>query len=135
MYYKIDINGFYLGIKSEELPENWLFNTTIDLPNNLIKPRILNNVWTETFEPEIEVPEKVPLWCVKAILHEMNLLQTVEVALTQLEEPMKSRANYIWNYGNIIKRDSQTVYFIGQVLQKSKIEIDEIFINADIIEL
>ncbi len=84
---------------------------------------------------ELEVPNEVPLWCIKAILHEMGLLEIVEGALTQLEEPLKSRANYIWNYGNIIKRDSLTVAFIGQVLQKLKIEIDEIFINANNIEL
>ena len=84
---------------------------------------------------ELEVPNEVPLWCIKAILHEMGLLEIVEGALTQLEEPLKSRANYIWNYGNIIKRDSLTVAFIGQALQKSDTEIDEIFINANNIEL
>lgn len=84
---------------------------------------------------EKEVPNEVPLWCIKALLNEMGLLEIVESALTQLDEPLKSRANYIWNYGNIIKRDSLTVAFIGQVLQKSDTEIDEIFINADKIEL
>ena len=82
-----------------------------------------------------EIPKFVPLWCIKVILHEMNLLETVETELSKLPEPMKTRASYIWEYGNQIDRESQTVAFIGQVLQKNKIEVDTIFINANNIEL
>ena len=132
----------FLGNVSE--PKETELIAVLDFPLEGDFYRAVYDEKTKTFsegatEEEIfnsrEIPNEVPLWCVKAILHEMDLLQTVEGALSQLDEPVKSRANYIWNYGNIIKRDSQTVDFIGQVLQKSKIEIDEIFINADKIEL
>ncbi|HRE77108.1 MAG TPA: hypothetical protein PLL09_04700 [Flavobacterium sp.] len=135
MYYKIDINGFYLGIKSEELPENWLFNTTIDLPNNLIKPRILNNVWVETYVEKFEVPVEVPLWRVKIILHELDLYDAVIIAMNSLEEPIKTRVNFIWEYGYTVDRNSQTVMFIGQVLNLTENQIDQIFINANAIQL
>lgn len=135
MFYKLDKEGNYVGVKSAE-NKNWDFQTEIDIPDGMIKPKLVNEVWIEGGEPiKEDIPNEVPLWCIKAILNEMGLLEIVESALTQLEEPLKSRANYIWNYGNIIKRDSLTVAFIGQVLQKSKIEIDEIFINADKLEL
>jgi len=81
------------------------------------------------------VPQEVPLWCIKVILSEMGLTQSVKDALEQLEEPNKTRASFIWEYGNIIKRESQTVEFLGYALQKSKTEIDTIFINANNIEL
>ena len=139
MYYQLDKDGFYLGIKSES-NEKMEFWTETPISGSFTKHRLVNHVWIEgATNKEIiavrEVPNEVPLWCIKAILNEMGLLEIVESALTQLEEPLKSRANYIWNYGNIIKRDSLTVAFIGQVLQKSDTEIDEIFINADKIEL
>jgi len=139
MYYQLDKDGFYLGIKSES-NEKMEFWTETPISGNFTKHRLVNHVWIEgATNEEINsvrvVPNEVPLWCIKAILNEIGLLEIVEGALTQLEEPLKSRANYIWNYGNIIKRDSLTVTFIGQVLKKDKTEIDEIFINANNIEL
>jgi len=139
MYFITDDNGFYTGLLLKEL-NGHKFYTEVPILEHFVKPKFVNGEWIEgaTNEEIIavrEVPNEVPLWCIKAILNEMGLLEIVESALTQLEEPLKSRANYIWNYGNIIKRDSLTVAFIGQVLQKSDTEIDEIFINADKIEL
>ena len=139
MYYQLDKDGFYLGIKSES-NEKMEFWTETPISGNFTKHRYINDVWIEgATNEEINavrvVPNEVPLWCIKVILHEMGLLATVEAALNQLEEPSKTRANYIWNFGNFILRDSLTVAFIGQVLQKNKQEIDEIFINANNIEL
>ncbi len=139
MYYQLDKDGFYLGIKSES-NEKMEFWTETPISGNFTKHRCINDVWIEgATNEEINavriIPEQVPVWCIKVILHEMGLLATVEAALNQLEEPSKTRANYIWNFGNFILRDSLTVAFIGQVLQKNKQEIDEIFINANNIEL
>ncbi len=139
MYFITDENGFYTGLLLKEL-NGHKFYTEVPILEHFVKPKFVNGEWIEgaTNEEIIEVrvvPNEVPLWCIKAILNEMGLLEIVEGALTQLEEPLKSRANYIWEYGNIIKRDSLTVTFIGQVLKKDKTEIDEIFINANNIEL
>jgi len=139
MYFITDENGFYTGLLLKEL-NGHKFYTEVPILEHFVKPKFVNREWIEgATEEEINavrvVPNEVPLWCIKAILNELGLLEIVEGALTQLEEPLKSRANYIWNYGNIIKRDSLTVAFIGQVLKKDKTEIDEIFINADKLEL
>jgi hypothetical protein len=91
--------------------------------------------WTENDIPHLISPEQVPLWCVKVVLHELGLIEQVEEALSQLPEPNKTRANYIWEYGNIIQRQSPTVAFIGQVLGLADSQMDELFINADSIDL
>lgn len=139
MYFITDENGFYTGLLLKEL-NGHIFYTEVPILEHFVKPKFVNGEWIEgATNEEINavrvVPNEVPLWCIKSILNEIGLLEIVEGALTQLEEPLKSRANYIWNYGNIIKRDSLTVTFIGQVLKKDKTEIDEIFINANNIEL
>ena len=139
MYYQTDENGNYLGVKSET-NESWEFFSITPLPNDIARVRNIGGVWVnaETQEEALnnrEVPQLVPLWCIKVILHEMGLLATVEIELSKLPEPMKTRAGYIWEYGNQIDRESQTVAFIGAVLQKDKTEIDTIFINANNIEL
>jgi len=134
MKYFITKNGKIINENNEVIPMDENNSQWQDYYNYLKNNGEVVEVDFE-IDVELEVPNEVPLWCIKAILNEIGLLEIVDGALTQLEEPLKSRANYIWNYGNIIKRDSLTVAFIGQVLKKDKTEIDEIFINANNIEL
>jgi hypothetical protein len=119
--------------------------------NNVVIPQEENNTdyqkyldWLSnggTVEPtefdieQIEVPVSVPLWCVKVVLHEMGLIEHVQTALSQLPEPDRTRANYIWEYGNIIQRNSPTVAFVGQVLQLDSKQMDSLFVTADSINL
>lgn len=141
MKHIIDKNNFYIGFAGSKTE---LIDGQNEVPfapsKEFVKAKWNGTLYVEgATEEEIiavrEVPNEVALWCIKAILHELGLLTTVEAEMTKLDEPMKTRANYIWNYGNIIKRDSLTVAFIGQVLQKSETEIDDIFINANNMEL
>jgi hypothetical protein len=119
--------------------------------NNVVIPQEENNTdyqkyldWLNnggTVEPtefdieQIEVPISVPLWCVKVVLHEMGLIEHVQTALSQLPEPDRTRANYIWEYGNIIQRNSPTVAFVGQVLELDSKQMDSLFVTADSINL
>lgn len=138
LYFLHDNEGFYISHNYyTEQPEN---STEVPLDKDYIKAKFDGKKWIETASEEDilnnrAIPEQVPLWCIKVILSEMGLTQAVNDALEQLEEPNKTRASFIWEYGNIIKRESQTVDFLGYALQKSKTEIDTIFINADKIEL
>lgn len=141
MKFIIDEYGFYKGFGGSKtiLAENE-YEVSFPPEEGFIKPQWNGSIWIEgATEEEIlndrEVPKFVPLWCIKVILHEMGLLEIVETELSKLPEPMKTRANYIWEFGNQIDRNSVTVAFIGQVLQKNKSEIDTIFINANNIEL
>ena len=127
-----DPKGDYL-IATDELKSK--FKNFVKPKLDFAKGDIIETATEEDILNNRVIPEQVPLWCIKVILNEMGLTQAVNDALQQLEEPNKTRASFIWEYGNIIKRESQTVEFLGYVLQKSKTEIDTIFINANNIEL
>jgi hypothetical protein len=109
---------------------------TIDLAT------IPENISYETFEYEeqqietpIEVPQEVALWKIRAIIKSMGLEEQIEQSFELLEEPNKTGAKYIWEYGTAIERQSQTVLFLQQVLQMPEEQVDNIFINANNITL
>jgi hypothetical protein len=138
-YYILDSNGYYLGLALDE-PKGWEYWTNKPPTGNFLKHRFDGENWIEGATPEeiLEshvVPEQVPLWALKATLDLENKLGAVEAALDQLPEIVKKKAYWIWEYGNFIHRNSQTVGFIGQVLGMNKTEIDTLFINAENIEL
>lgn len=80
-----------------------------------------------------KTPSEVQLWRVRTILNLMNLVSTIESALEQLEEPTKTAAKNVWNYGTTIERYSQTVLFIQSVTQMTDDQVDEIFQQAEAI--
>jgi hypothetical protein len=63
----------------------------------------------------------------------MNLTATIESALDQLQEPNKTAAKNVWNYGTTVERYSQTVLFIQTVTQMTDDQVDEIFQQAEAI--
>lgn len=81
-----------------------------------------------------EIPE-TPLWRIRAVLKMMGQEDNIAVALASLPEPMKTGAEYIWNYGTVIERNSQTVLFLQYVLQMTDLQVDEIFIQANNIQI
>jgi hypothetical protein len=127
-----------IGAEFETQPENSLpfenHNFKKACFDQYPNPTKLVESWTEQDEVLI-VPDSVPLWCVKVVLHEMGLIEHVQTALSQLPEPERTRANYIWEYGNIIQRNSPTVAFVGQVLQLDSKQMDSLFVTADSINL
>jgi hypothetical protein len=80
-----------------------------------------------------KTPSEVQLWRVRTILKLMNLVETIESALEQLEEPNKTAAKNVWNYGTTVERYSQTVLFIQSVTQMTDDQVDEIFQQAEAI--
>jgi hypothetical protein len=78
-------------------------------------------------------PTEVQLWRLRTILNLMNLIATIESALDQLEEPTKTAAKNVWNYGTTVERYSQTVLFIQSVTQMTDDQVDEIFQQAEAI--
>jgi hypothetical protein len=80
-----------------------------------------------------KTPAEVQLWRVRTILNLMNLVETIESALDQLEEPNKTAAKNVWNYGTTVERYSQTVLFIQSVTQMTNDQVDEIFQQAEAI--
>ena len=82
-----------------------------------------------------KTPTESQLWRIRTILNLMNLVPTIESALDQLEEPTKTAAKNVWNYGTTIERYSQTVLFIQSVTQMSEDQVDEIFQQAEAIQI
>ena len=82
-----------------------------------------------------KTPAETQLWRLRTILKLMNLIATIESALDQLEEPTKTAAKNVWNYGTTIERYSQTVLFIQGVTQMTDDEVDEIFQQAEAIQI
>ena len=80
-------------------------------------------------------PSEVQLWRVRTILKLMNLEATIESALDQLEEPTQTAAKNVWNYGTTVERYSQTVLFIQSVTEMTDDQVDEIFQQAEAIQI
>jgi hypothetical protein len=80
-----------------------------------------------------KTPAEVQLWRIRTILKLMNLETTIESALDELEEPNKTAAKNVWNYGTTVERNSQTVLFIQSVTQMTDEQVDEIFQQAEAI--
>jgi hypothetical protein len=95
---------------------------------------------TATFEEiaeakKPEVPLEVPLWRVRVILKLIGKEEIIEQALNQLEEPTRTAAMYIWQHGNVVERNSNTVLFLQSVIEMTNEEVDNIFIQANLITL
>jgi hypothetical protein len=82
-----------------------------------------------------KTPAEVQLWRLRTILNLMNLIATIESALNQLPEPNKTAAKNVWNYGTTVERYSQTVLFIQSVTQMTDDQVDEIFQQAEAIQI
>jgi hypothetical protein len=82
-----------------------------------------------------KTPVETQLWRLRTILNLMNLTTTIESALDQLPEPTKTAAKNVWNYGTTVERNSQTVLFIQSVTQMTDDEVDEIFQQAEAIQI
>jgi hypothetical protein len=85
-------------------------------------------------EPQI-VPFDVPTWRLRAILALDNLEQSVTDALNQLTEPQKTIAKRAWDYGSKTERSSPTVDFIKGVLSLTDAQVDDIFVQAEAIQI
>jgi len=143
MLYIIDNNGFYLGLNTPKaVEEQGLLFVTIAPPTELIKAKWNDTEWIEGAKQEEiaqafrdATPLEVQLWRVRTILKLMNLETTIESALNQLEEPTQTAAKNVWNYGTTIERYSQTVLFIQSVTQMTDDQVDEIFQQAEAIQI
>ena len=85
--------------------------------------------------PVPQVPEEIALWRIRAVLAIEQKEAHIDNAISQLPEPQRTAANYVWKYGTTIERNSQTVLFIQQVLSLTNNQVDEFFMAADAIQL
>ena len=118
------IEAYYGNIK-----EGFILNDNLPISSNL------DGITEEENEYNIKVLnlKETQLWRLRTILKLMNLETTIEDSLNQLDEPNKTAAKNVWNYGTTVERYSQTVLFIQSVLQMTDKQVNEIFIQAEAI--
>ena len=91
--------------------------------------------YTEPIFSDIIVPQEVQLWRARTVLKLLGMEQVIEVALNSLDEPLKTGALYIWQFGTTVERNSQTVLLLQTVLGLTDTQVDDIFIQAENIAL
>ncbi len=108
----------------------------------MIAPYYIDGQFVETATPEeIEeanrppVPLEVALWKLKFVLQQMGLEQAVIDAINKLPDPPKTAALYLWDGGPAVDRYSATVDLIKQAIGLNDRQVDDIFIQANLIIL
>jgi hypothetical protein len=121
-------------------------NTSIDFPSMdaVAVFRLANPEWADiepvayTEEPEPVapvVPDQVTLWQIRTVLDVMGLEATVTAVIQGMPDgPEKKAAWKAWEYANNIKRTSPTVEGLKAILQLTDEQLDQIFIQADLID-
>ena len=78
---------------------------------------------------------EVPLWKVRAILKQMGLIPSIETALNSLPENVKDIALSAWEYSSTINQYSPTVKLIQQTCNLTDVQMEDIFNNAEKINI
>lgn len=82
------------------------------------------------------VPEKITKLQLKIQLVRMGFdLQIIENAIDTLPEPQKTIAKLSWTEATNFYRDNDMIESVGQILNLTSEQIDELFINAEKIRL
>jgi hypothetical protein len=129
MYYQIDENGFYLGIKSEN-NEGMEFYTDITPVGVFNRHKFDGTEWIEGEPLPIEVPQVITRRQFKIALavlgkNEQDILN----GISQLPEPTKTIALISYTEAGTFERNNPELIFVGKTfLQMTDEQIDEIFI-------
>jgi hypothetical protein len=109
-------------------PEEW--QAYVDKVN-AFKDSILQTLgpWTVKIT-DYEVPSTIYLWELRSIIKSKGLEESVNEAIEDLPEDIKTPALEAWNHGTTIKRYSPTIKLIKTALGLSTYEVDEIFRSA-----
>ena len=82
-----------------------------------------------------EIVREVALWKVRAILKQMGLIMQIETALNSLPENVKDIALLVWEYSATINQYSPTVKLIQQTCNLTDVQMEDIFNNAEKINI
>ncbi len=81
------------------------------------------------------VPEEVYAWRLRLSTQIAGLKPSIDGLLDQLTEPEKTVAKEAWNAGVTIRRDSPLVGQLAAALGLSSEQVDELFVQANAIEI
>ena len=127
MFYKLNSEGLYLGVKSEN-NQNWEFQTDVEMPTNFRVPKFENNKWIDEYMPE--APELITRRQFKIALavlgkNEQDILN----GINQLPEPNKTIAMISYTEAGTFERNNPELIFVAKTfLQMTDDQINEVFI-------
>lgn len=108
--------------------DSWIIKTFND-KNELIQiPEIV-------YEDPAKQNKDVELWRIKGVLTLMGRINEVDIAIEKLPEPNRTLAGFVWNSGNSLNSQSETVKFVQASLNLTDEEKDSIFEQAAAIKL
>ncbi len=108
--------------------DSWIIKTFND-KNELIQiPEIV-------YEDPSKQNKEVELWRIKGVLTLMGRINEVDIAIEKLPEPNRTLAGFVWNSGNSLNSQSDTVKFVQASLNLTDEEKDSIFEQAAAIKL
>jgi hypothetical protein len=136
MFYQLDKDGFYSGVKKDS-NEGMDFFTQTPPPSNqsFVKPKVVDNVWLEGATPEeilqnTPVPEIITRRQFKIALavlgkNEQSILNGID----QLPEPNRTiaRISYI-EAGTFERNNPELITVATAFLQMESKQIDQVFI-------
>lgn len=108
--------------------DSWIIKTFNEKDELIQIPEIV-------YEEPAKQNKEVELWRIKGILTLMNRIDEVDTAIEKLPEPNRTLAGFVWNSGNTLNSQSDTVKFVQSVLRLTDEEKYAIFDQAAAIKL
>lgn len=138
MYYQIDENGYYLGVKAES-NENMEYSTTIPALGEFLRFKLSGETWVEGATDEelaeankLNVPFSVTKRQLKQslVLAGINLVN-IDYAISKIPNDLERELMSIfWNDSNDFERNHPKLIEFAKQLQISDQQADELFILA-----
>ena len=83
-------------------------------------------------QPVTSIPQQVPMWAVRTVLQNDNLFDQAQTAIaTSTDNALKN----VWEYGNYANRNSKTIASLAVTLNLTDAQVDQMFIDANSLEL
>lgn len=90
------------------------------------------NVTEPYVPPPPAIPQQVPMWAVRTVLQNDGLFdQAQALVTTSTDNALKN----VWEYGNFASRNSVAINSLAIALGLTSDQVDELFINANSLEV
>lgn len=129
MYTIIDNFGNALWFQKTQPTE---LHTTITMPANILKGKLVDGVWIETFI--VEVPEKVKVAQFRLALIDFNIMPSYALSIiNQIEDEVeREKLITLFEYSEFMERHNSTlVYMAKNKFGMTNKQLDQLFILAN----
>lgn len=80
----------------------------------------------------VPVPQQVPMWAVRTVLQNDGLF---DKAQTLIEVSPNNTLKNVWEYGNYADRNSRAIASLASTLNLTDAQVDQMFIDANSLEV